>query len=262
MVAQRGASHKRNAKRLAVRKPPSDIEKDKHLHFDEAVVTVRAGAGGRGAVIPPDAAGEGRRLKRTSDSDFELPPGGGCGGDVILFVDPALSDLLHLRGRRLLAAPSGGDSLGLRDLPAAYQRQREMIADGAAAGEDVCVDLSAVRLRDGANLRVPVPPGTFVRTKNGRVLGDLVTPAQELRVASGGEGGPCLLGKESRKKPTRSGKGRGRPSFDEMGTDSDDAFALDDDELSDMTRGKPAEEVTVELILCAMCKAHGASCMA
>ena len=58
------------------------------------------------AALPPPIAshwvlgpGEGPRLKLTADNDFELPPGGGAGGDVVLFVDPATPDLLHLRER-------------------------------------------------------------------------------------------------------------------------------------------------------------------
>ena len=194
MLASQGGSAA--GKRLGRKPPPADIAKDKHLHFDEADVIVRGGAGGHGKVLSLPAKGEGPRLKRNADDDFELPPGGGDGGDVILFVDPAVCDLLHLRGRPTLAAARGGDSLGLPDLPAARQRRQEVLADRADAADALggsSVSLSSVRLRDGQHLRVPVPPGTFVRTKSGRVLGDLVRPGAELRVACGGDGGPCVL---------------------------------------------------------------------
>jgi GTPase involved in cell partitioning and DNA repair len=59
---------------------------------------------------------------------------------------------------------------------------------GDALSQGSPLDLS------GATLRVSVPPGTFVKTAGGRALGDLVTPGQELLVASGGEGGPCIVG--------------------------------------------------------------------
>eukprot|EP00966_Prymnesium_polylepis_P165488 3825625-Prymnesium_polylepis.1 len=56
-------------------------------------------------------------LPKNADGDFDLPPGGGKGGDVILQVDPSLSDLLHLRARPKtdLAAESGADSRGFQD---------------------------------------------------------------------------------------------------------------------------------------------------
>ena len=189
MLAKKPAS----GRRLPNKKPPPEVAKLKHLHFDEAEIIVRAGAGGHGAVITLPKRGEGPKIRRTSDDDFELPPGGGDGGDVVLFVDPSVGDLLHLRGREALVAPRGGDSLGLRDLPAARERWRELASGdgtpesggsvGGVIGAPGC--LSTVRLRDGAALRVPVPPGTFVRTKSGKVLGDLVRPGEELTVAMG-----------------------------------------------------------------------------
>ena len=42
---------------------------------------------------------------------------------------------------------------------------------------------SSVGVHDGRDLIVRVPPGTFVRSKAGKVLGDLVSPGQQLLVA-------------------------------------------------------------------------------
>ena len=101
--------------------------------------------------------------------------------------------------------------------------------------------LSSVRLRDGLTLRVPVPPGTFVRTSGGKVLDDLVAPGQELRVAAGGEGGPCVLREERAARGGGAKGGRGRS--DEFASDGlwsgDDDFVMSDDELQELTRGRP-----------------------
>ena len=73
-------------------------------------------------------------------------------GDVVLFVDPALSTLLHLRGRPVLAATRGGDSLGLRDLQAGRQHDRESVADRADAARP-----SAAGRRSDPSIRRPAP---------------------------------------------------------------------------------------------------------
>lgn len=271
MAASRKGDSK-PSKRLSSKAPPEDIEKLKHLYFDEVEVVVRSGNGGDGAVIALPARGEGPRLKRTSDDDFELPPGGGAGGNVVLFVDPALSDLLHLRGRPVLVAPRGGDSQGLRDLPAARERWRALVeqmgnsgsagsAPGGVTRAGAAGGVSSVKLREGEVLRIPVPPGTFVRTKSGKVLGDLVAPRQELIVAVGGEGGPCVLNQERKPRDAggRSGKGSGRRGSSRTSVPDDpmaafdnvdeDAFAPSEDELLGLTRGRPAQEVALSLVL-------------
>ena len=90
----------------------------KHLYFDRAEITVRSGKGGNGAVLDLPPRKSGIVLNKNADGDFELPPGGGKGGDVILQVNPALSDLLHLRARTMtdLAAETLfiGDSFCLK----------------------------------------------------------------------------------------------------------------------------------------------------
>ena len=236
-------SGRRPSKELASKELDTELEKEKHLLFDEVEVVVRGGAGGHGAVISLPKRGEGPKLKRKADNDFALPPGGGDGGDVVLFVDPALSTLLHLRGRPVLAATRGGDSLGLLDLQAGRHYDRESVADRAdAARPSAAGTAGGAKMRDGEVLRVPVPPGTFVRTKNGRVLGDLVAPRQELVVAAGGEGGPCVLRRERRERVGRRGKRR-QDNLEE------DVFELTDAELHEITRGKAAEELKLNLLL-------------
>ena len=61
-----GPAGRRPAKKLAVRKPTPEVDKDKHLLFDEAEVTVRGGAGGHGMVLSLPRRGEGPKLKRTA----------------------------------------------------------------------------------------------------------------------------------------------------------------------------------------------------
>ena len=228
----------------ALPKRKEQLEDDKHLFYDEVEVAVRSGGGGHGAVISLPKRGDGPRLKRTADDDFELPPGGGHGGDVILVVDPSVNDLLHLRGKPVIAAARGGDSLGLRDLPAARQRWREL-AD--AEVPDLPAAASGVRLRDAEPLRIGVPPGTFVRTKSGRVLGDLVRPGEELCVAVGGEGGPCVLNEDKQKRI--GGKAGGGRRANDPDAEAEDAFALSEDELYELTRGKSSAEARLSLIV-------------
>ena len=227
----------RTAKHL-VAKPPTLKKSERHLLFDECSVEVRGGHGGHGAVVSLPRRGEGPRLKRTAEADYVLPPGGGDGGDVLLFVDPACSDLLHLRERQTLAAARGGDACGLSDLPAARARFTALADEpGAPAG------LAQVRLRMGADLRVAVPPGTFVRTKAGRVLADLVRPGDELRVAAGGPGGPTLLDDT----PPRRAEAAAAAAAAQ-----DEAVALAGprgEQLRALTRGGPPEEVALELVL-------------
>ena len=248
------SARKTKEKRLPTKKKPIDpaVEKEKHLLFDECELTCRSGAGGRGAVITLPKRGEGPMLRRDADDNFELPPGGGHGGNIVLFVDPSVGDLLHLRGKdgkgTALVAERGGDSLGVRDLAIARERWREL-ADADAP--DLPTSLSAVRLRDGAALRVPVPAGTFVRTKSGKVLGDLVRPGEELCVAMGGEGGPCVLNEErsaAKKGGGGSGGRRRRRSYDDA-EEEEDAFAMTEDELKQLTLGQPPSEVKLSLVL-------------
>lgn len=247
------AAATRSTKRLRQAAPPAEIEKDKHLHFDQADVVVRAGSGGHGQVIDLPARGDGPMLPRDSDGELVLPAGGGRGGDIVLVVDPALGDLLHLRARREIAAQRGSDSLGLGDVGRARRKWRDTAdIDGGEGG---------AATHDAPDLVIGVPAGTFVRTKAGKPLGDLVTPGQRLVVAEGGAGGPCVLGEKAPSKgmsgaPRRGssgrgggdgrGKGRGRRRA-EAGAEED--FVLSDAELKELTRGRAGKQVGLQLLL-------------
>ena len=94
MLRQRPVA--RRSKVLRKKPVEPSLEKDKHLYFDRVELTVQGGHGGDGAVIRPDQ--EGLSAQAMERSEVVMPPGGN-GGGVLLYVDPSLTDLLHLRVR-------------------------------------------------------------------------------------------------------------------------------------------------------------------
>lgn len=121
--------------------------------LDEVVIQVQAGRGGDGIV----------HFHREKYVPKGGPDGGdgGRGGDVILVVNPHLNTLSPYR----------------------YQK-RFRAEDGQRGGPN------KMHGRNGAPLRLEVPPGTVVYdAETGEVLGDLTEPGQELVVARGGRGG-------------------------------------------------------------------------
>src|SRR5687767_11018141 len=108
------------------------------MFLDHAVILVRAGQGGAGAVS----------FRRESYAPHGGPDGGdgGKGGDVILEVDRNLSTLLDYRYRQEYSAPSGSKGSG-----------------------------SNRTGRSGEDLVLRVPPGTVVRdSETGEVIGELL----------------------------------------------------------------------------------------
>jgi len=123
------------------------------MFIDEALIEVRSGKGGDGAV----------HFRREKYVAFGGPDGGdgGKGGDVILEVLPTLNTLSRFRHRRRYAAQKGANG-GKQNMTG----------------------------RSGEDLIIHVPPGTVVYDAGTEaVLGDLVTPGQRLVVAKGGRGG-------------------------------------------------------------------------
>ncbi len=121
--------------------------------IDSARITVVAGRGGNGCVS----------FRREKFVPRGGPNGGdgGSGGSVILRVDPSHNTLLHLHHQRTVRAQRGRHGEG---------------SNRTGAG--------------GADVVVPVPPGTVVRcAETGELIGDLIEPGQELVVARGGRGG-------------------------------------------------------------------------
>lgn len=123
------------------------------MFIDEATIQVQAGDGGNGCVA----------FRREKYIPYGGPAGGdgGKGGDIILYVDPHLNTLYRFTRQRRFQAGRG-------------QHGRGKNQHGAS----------------GADLRIPVPPGTVVRDADtGRILADLTGPGQAVVVARGGRGG-------------------------------------------------------------------------
>jgi GTP-binding protein len=121
--------------------------------IDQARIAVRAGRGGDGIVA----------FRREKYVPAGGPSGGdgGRGGDVLLQADANLQTLLDFKYKRLFAAN-----------------------DGTRGGRNRCTGASA------PPLLIRVPCGTEVRDRRtGILLGDLVSPGDELLVAAGGRGG-------------------------------------------------------------------------
>ncbi len=117
---------------------------------DEATIQVKAGDGGNGCVS----------FRREKFIEFGGPDGGdgGDGGSVYLVVDPNLNTLSDFRHQRSFAAERGQTGMG---------RNRTG--------------------RSGADLDIPVPPGTVVRDADtGELIGELLHAGERLLVARGG----------------------------------------------------------------------------
>src|SRR2546423_2307530 len=119
---------------------------------DEAMVNLRGGDGGAGAVA----------FRREPYVDRGGPDGGdgGKGGDVWLAADRNVASLIAFRDHPHRRAASGVHGSGKK-------------RNGAT----------------GADLIVPVPEGTIVRDRDGAVLADLVRAGDRVLAARGGRGG-------------------------------------------------------------------------
>lgn len=120
---------------------------------DEAEIEVRAGRGGDGCLS----------FRREKFIPRGGPDGGdgGRGGDVYLVGAANLNTLADFRYTRRFQAQNGAPGAG---------RQRSG--------------------RSGADLEIPVPPGTLVRdAATGEQIGDITAAGQRLLVARGGRGG-------------------------------------------------------------------------
>ncbi|MGB7290414.1 MAG: GTPase ObgE [Candidatus Macondimonas sp.] len=117
---------------------------------DEAIINVQAGNGGNGCV----------GFRREKFIPFGGPDGGdgGDGGSVYLVADGNINTLADFRVQRTYRAEHGGAGSGAQ-----------------------CTG------RGGADCLIPVPVGTLVfEADTGELLGDLVTPGEQLKVAQGG----------------------------------------------------------------------------
>jgi GTP-binding protein len=141
---------------------------------DHVTLRVKAGDGGHGCAS----------VHREKFKPLGGPDGGngGRGGDVIFQVDSGVATLLDLHRRPLRRAGGGKQGSGSN-------------RSGA----------------DGADLVVPVPDGTVVKTEDGKILADLVGAGTRFVAAQGGRGG---LGNAALASPRRKAPGfalRGEP---------------------------------------------------
>src|SRR5260370_39261346 len=123
------------------------------MFIDRVVVKVKAGDGGSGMAS----------FRREKYVPLGGPDGGdgGRGGNVIVRGDDNLATLLDYTYRDSWAAESGDHGSG--------------------------VNRSG---RSGADIVMPVPPGTVIRDLETReLLGEIIENGQELRIARGGRGG-------------------------------------------------------------------------
>jgi GTPase len=123
------------------------------MFIDRVVVKVKAGDGGSGIAS----------FRREKFVPLGGPDGGdgGRGGHVLVRGDENLATLLDYTYRDSWTAPSGEHGSG-----------------------------SNKSGKSGADLVMPVPPGTVIRDlDSGELLGEIVEAGQEMRIARGGRGG-------------------------------------------------------------------------
>src|SRR5512146_3280430 len=107
------------------------------MFIDQARIRVEAGSGGRGAVS--------FRREKFVPRGGPDGGGGGEGGDVIFAVRTNLKTLSHLKLKRVFKATSGGRGAGQK-----------------------------MHGKDGADMVIPVPPGTVIRDPHsGETVADL-----------------------------------------------------------------------------------------
>ena len=144
---------------------------------DRVTLHLRAGKGGNGCVS----------VHREKFKPLGGPDGGngGDGGDIVLVADPQTGTLLSYHHSPHRTSQNGG--FGMGDHRSGY---------------------------DGEDLELPVPVGTVVKTTDGEILADLVTPGERYVVAAGGQGG---LGNAALATPKRKAPGfalLGTPGFE------------------------------------------------
>jgi GTP-binding protein len=134
---------------------------------DTVTLHLRAGKGGNGCVS----------VHREKFKPLGGPDGGkgGDGGDIILVADPQVTTLLSYHHSPHRSGGNGG--FGMGDHRSGY---------------------------DGESLELPVPVGTVVKSTDGEVLHDMITPGEKYVVAEGGRGG---LGNAALASPKRKAPG-------------------------------------------------------
>ncbi|MGI9077421.1 MAG: GTPase ObgE [Gemmatimonadaceae bacterium] len=123
------------------------------MFVDRAVIRVEAGTGGSGCMS----------FRREHRVPMGGPDGGdgGRGGDIIVRGDANLATLLDYTYRDMWVAERGEHGMGANKTG-----------------------------RSGADIVLPVPPGTLVRDENtGELIADVLAGGEEIVIARGGRGG-------------------------------------------------------------------------
>src|SRR5690606_3009320 len=123
------------------------------MFFDTAKIYVKSGTGGDGMIS----------FRREKYVPMGGPDGGdgGHGGDVIFQVDPNISSLVKFHKQVHFSAEDGTHGLPKRQTGAT-----------------------------GADLILPVPPGTVIRDADtGELLADMVQAGESVTLLKGGRGG-------------------------------------------------------------------------
>lgn len=131
---------------------PSTVIKEPHKYFDQAIITVRSGDGGHGAILSmpnqrvnsSQGKQEKQKTRKTSSfrRDFDgslILPTGGQGGDVVIYADEEKDSLLEFHKKSRYNAKRGGNVAAMGVLTS-------QLRDGLAAPP----------------LRIPVPVGLYV----------------------------------------------------------------------------------------------------
>ncbi|CAL8465933.1 g5469 [Coccomyxa elongata] len=204
-----------------------DATKEAHKIFDEVVITVRSGRGGRGEITE---SGKGKKVpnfKYRAGSSLPKqiwlpaaePADGADGASVLLVADPALDNLLHLHSRKTLTAKHGANGNPVEGTQGPRSRGKQQPRTPP--------------------LKVPVPMGTVVKRKRGgALLGELMNPGDTLLVARGGKGGLGVVW------PAAQPSARPRGKF----LDEDEGVVVDDNWAMDAAGG-PGEEVGLQLLM-------------
>ena len=133
-------------------------DKNKHLYFDEAVITVCGGAGGEGEAWTSSKSKTvknfkyqwGRNIKKYIDLPAAEPADGGRGGNVYIRVNRNVDSLLDFHSRKTWRAKKGYHGSAAPNAGAGRADRSERVAP---TQEDLYID---------------VPPGTVVRRKKKR----------------------------------------------------------------------------------------------
>jgi len=143
------------------------------MFVDRAVITIKAGNGGDGAVS----------FLRLKGVPYGGPDGGsgGKGGDVIFTADESVNTLAEF-----------------------FYKKKFFAENGERGGSKNCTGKS------GADLVIKVPAGTVIKDyESGRIIADLVSSGDSVKVLEGGRGGKGNAGfcTPTRKAPSFSQQG-------------------------------------------------------